>query len=627
MDYLLKASVLITIFYIGYICLLQRETFFNNNRLFLSFGIICTLILPSIIIPVYIEVAPQINTSNTLSATHIPLPHSDQTYSIMDILWTIYVLGVILFSVRFIINIHTLVQLIHSGTTEKDNNLVIVKTDRQIAPFSFFKWIVYNPNQYQTKDLNSILNHEQVHAKHWHSIDVILSQIACIIFWFNPIIWLYKKILEQNLEFIADKYAQSKTSCKKSYQRLLLKTSVPTHQLVIANNFYNSLIKKRIVMLNKSKSNPMNNWKYVLIIPALALFLMSFNTKEVYIYPEATKASLSSEIFTVTAETSNTELQAIETYFSSKIAKVKFAAIKRNQDNTIREITIKTNYDGGSKYVKRMTVGLDELDNIEPFTISLSDNKTELIFQFSENETSIVSAESIRFSNNTINSNTKKAPSEDNKLGENPLYIINNTPYPKSFLNNKTFKVEKKIITLNKTEGLQRYGEAGKDGVIIFEGETTFNIKNEHNVLTLVITKDFTDLDLNATREKLKQENVKLNFKGIKRNSYNEITNIELQYSTKGSTGSHVVNGKNPINSIKLTLNKEDNTIKISNLVPFNNKDNFLILLNNNEITVDEMNMINPNIIIKTDIITDSEKLKKYGEKGKNGVIEITTKK
>ena len=147
-----------------------------------------------------------------------------------------------------------------------------------MPPFSFFKYIVFNKTQFNDTELTHIINHEKVHAKQYHSLDIILVQLASALFWFNPFIWLYKKEIQQNLEFIADKEAQNISKCEKSYQTLLLKSSVPNYQLVLANNFYNSLIKKRIVMLHKSKSNNLKMWKYALVLPVLAVFLMSANT-------------------------------------------------------------------------------------------------------------------------------------------------------------------------------------------------------------------------------------------------------------------------------------------------------------------------------------------------------------
>ena len=94
-------------------------------------------------------------------------------------------------------------------------------------------------------------------------------------------VWLYKKELQQNLEFIADEKAQTVSDCKESYQRLLLKASVSNHPLALTNNFYNSLIKKRIIMLHKSKSKKLNQLKFLLTIPALGMIYYFKNYENV----------------------------------------------------------------------------------------------------------------------------------------------------------------------------------------------------------------------------------------------------------------------------------------------------------------------------------------------------------
>ena len=73
-----------------------------------------------------------------------------------------------------------------------------------IAPFSFFSYIVYNSSLYNSTELENILEHEKIHSEQNHTTDVLISRIFCIVFWFNPIVWLYKKAIMQNLEFIAD---------------------------------------------------------------------------------------------------------------------------------------------------------------------------------------------------------------------------------------------------------------------------------------------------------------------------------------------------------------------------------------------------------------------------------------
>ena len=167
-------------------------------------------------------------------------------------------------------------------THKKEEGFIFIETTTELSPFSFFKWIVYNPNQFNSIELEQIITHEKVHAKQYHSVDILLMEICCVFLWFHPFVWLYNKSLKQNLEFLADKYALNQFNDTKSYQYTMLKASIPSYQMALSNHFYNSLIKKRIAMLQKSKSKKINLLKYALVVPVLTLFLMSFNTKDVY---------------------------------------------------------------------------------------------------------------------------------------------------------------------------------------------------------------------------------------------------------------------------------------------------------------------------------------------------------
>ncbi|TYB79519.1 M56 family metallopeptidase [Bizionia myxarmorum] len=625
MEYLLKASALIVLFYVSYKWFLQGETFFNSNRWFLFSGLIIGLFLPLLVIPVYMEVAPQNFTPIIISDGSFTEQQIPEGISLTEVLFSIYGAGVLFFFGKFTINMLSLFTLIKRTSPKRSNGIHYVTTEAALAPFSFFNWIVYNPDSFKHEELQLILNHERVHVKQWHSLDVIFSQLFCIIFWFNPIIWFYKKELQQNLEFIADHEAQSETDCKQSYQRLLLKASIPTHQLVMTNNFYNSLIKKRIIMLHKSKSNILNSWKYALVIPALALFLMSFNTETVYVAKTVSLNETLTKSFTVSANTSNSELKEIETYFSDKTAKIKFTAISRNSDQTIKEVTIRTHHDGDTKFIKRMTVEPDNSETIKPFSIRLSEDEKDILFQFSEKETTSVSKDYLTFGEKATRLKSKKVLGEDDGLGENPLYIINGKHYRQQDLNQRKYNISESIEVINKKDAIKTYGEAGKDGVIIFNGKTTFETKKPENNFIVVITKDLSDSDLNATKKRFLEENVTLNFDKIKRNSDGELIGIRIKYESKVSKGAHSVNGESAIEPIQLKLDVENFNFNVSNMQPISQDAKILILLNDKEISRKEMDAIDPSTIIKTDVIKDNDLLEKYGDKGKNGVILITT--
>src|SRR5690606_37832558 len=347
MDYFIKTSALITLFYISYKVFLQRETFFNANRWFLMLGLMTSVILPFIVFKNYIYVEPVVDTQPGFYVYEIVASQPLETsFDWMKWLTYAYFAGVSFFFVKWLISFSSLLLILKNNTIQKVGSYYMMKTDKETAPFSFFKWIAYNPTQFTTDELQLIINHEKVHAREWHSIDIIASQLFTIIFWFNPIIWLYKKELQQNLEFIADQKAQQTSSCHKNYQKLLLKTSLPHQQLAITNNFYNSLVKKRIVMLHKSKSNILNTWKYALILPALVIFMMSFNVKDVFneksttstpevfneIDESSTETPIISKDVTITKDMTDAELENIKTTLKEKGFDATFKNIVRNSN-------------------------------------------------------------------------------------------------------------------------------------------------------------------------------------------------------------------------------------------------------------------------------------------------------
>ncbi|MFD2550252.1 M56 family metallopeptidase [Bizionia sediminis] len=543
MDYLLKASAVLTIFYVCYIWFLQRETFFNSNRWFLLIGQFFAFLLPLLVIPIYVTVAPEVFKASSRSNMPITAASVATLPSIETVLIWIYIAGVVFFFGKFTINILSLSQLVRSQPSKKMAGIYYTETTNTAAPFSFFNNIVYNPHNFSAKELELILNHERVHVRQWHSADVLISQLSCVVLWFNPVSWLYKKAVQQNLEFIADGKTQSKAKCQQSYQRLLLKVSLPTKHQELVNSFNSSLIKKRIYMLQQSKSNTLKSWKYALLIPVLALFLMSFNTQEVYISEATFQAQNSSKKHIVTASTSDADLAKIESDMSNTHVVLKFSDISRNADNTIREIYIKTKHSGGSRYNKRVTVKNDKQKTIKPFSLQLTANKQDILFQFSDDEATLVAKDRITFGKEaTTRLGTQKTLSEADGLGENPLYIINGKTYRKETLKHPAhFTTAKSITIINKKEGLKRYGAAGKDGVIIFEG-----------------ISGFKTLDTATTK-------------------------------------------------------------------PHAGEAKPLILLNDEEITREKMDSIDPKTIIKTDVITNAAELEKYGSKAKDGVIIIST--
>jgi bla regulator protein BlaR1 len=569
MDYLLKASAVVILFYGCYKLCLQRDTFFDESRWFLLVGLIASIIVPFIVIPVYME-QTTIAQDNLFFDNSSSAEVSDNAFNFLTILKYIYLIGVIIFSTKFLLQLNSLYAVIFKTDRNKNGRYTFIQTAKATSPFSFFNYIVYNPNQFNTVELEQIISHEKVHVKQFHTIDVLLAQLACIAFWFNPFIWLYNKALKQNLEFIADKTVINYTTCKKSYQYTLLKTSVPNQQLALTNNFYNSLIKKRIVMLHKSKSKKINLLKFALIIPVLALFLMSFNTKTVIIEKNPVKATIDNRTniklqepykVIITKDASDEGLDKAIEEAKNKGVTLKFKGIKRNENNEIIAISASFKNKNGS--------GNYHLKGDKPITsfAYFEDNDSSFGFTGIQNKSELKELIFI---------------SED---GE------------KHKVNHSDAKAN---VFIYSSDG-KTYSDKDVDKIVI-KSKDTFYIKKTHKKSDLHENVIFMSKDDDEKDDEKVYKLIRVK-EGDKKGNNTWITDEE--------------------DVIFMKSKSKDDKVKI---ISKNGKDP-LYIVDGKEIIKSEMSDLSPEDIDKIEVLKGDSAIEKYGDKGKNGVILITTKK
>ena len=289
--YLLKSAVVLALFYLVYITLLRRDTHFKVHRVFLLLGVVAAFILPLLYFTttVYID-PPQIMATTALS--EIPsesinvIGASDSWWTWPNIFLLLYCIGLTILLGRFGIQLHSLIRLLRNNPCHYRNGFHFIKVSDRLAPFSFFNYIVYNPRLHSESELEMILKHEQAHAFQWHTVDILLANILVILQWPNPFAWLYKKSVEENLEFLADDTTIAEVPSRKEYQIALLKVTSSRQIPALTTNFDKSFIKKRIIMLNKQSSKQYNVLKVVAILPCIAIFLWGFNLRETVAYNE-----------------------------------------------------------------------------------------------------------------------------------------------------------------------------------------------------------------------------------------------------------------------------------------------------------------------------------------------------
>ncbi|MFV5687977.1 M56 family metallopeptidase [Flavobacterium sp. ZT3R25] len=340
--YLIKSSGLIVLFYLAYFLMLRKETFFTSNRWFLLAGLITSVLLPFVFITKIIWVEP---TATPINWSTIPVTNYTQEKTFEDYLPMLtalaYGIGILLLLGKFAFDFYSLNAVLKGKSIQQQADFKFIDIKENVAPFSYFNTIVYNSALYTASELENILEHEKVHSEQNHTIDVLISRLFCIVFWFNPFIWWYKKAMLQNLEFIADNEATKKISDKKSYQITLLKITTHENCVAITNHFYQSLIKKRIVMLNKNQSKKWNSWKYALVLPVLVAFVFLFQIKTIAQEKVSKQKDTTNATFmTWDKNTSDEEISKDINTLKEQNITIKYSNLKRNSNNEIIGIKV-----------------------------------------------------------------------------------------------------------------------------------------------------------------------------------------------------------------------------------------------------------------------------------------------
>ena len=283
--YIIQLSVFLLLFWGVYELFLKKETFFTYNRWYLLLTPIISALLPFLSFNVLESYAVEAQQLVQLPAVFIgdPVVQEIPNQTITNLTnsigffekyawWLAYGLGVLISLSLFIKKIFQFQQFRKQGKVSYLNNLKLVEVENSSMACTFFKTIYLGSDLAETEK-DQILKHEQVHAQQYHSLDLLFFEILKIAIWFNPVVYFYQKQITNLHEYIADAEA-TKNSDKKSYYESLLKVAFGSEQISFINQFFNhSLIKKRILMLQKSKSARAAKFKFLILIPLIFAML------------------------------------------------------------------------------------------------------------------------------------------------------------------------------------------------------------------------------------------------------------------------------------------------------------------------------------------------------------------
>jgi hypothetical protein len=276
--YLLQVNIGFALLYLTYQLVLRPTTFYQFNRWFLVVGLVVASLLPLFDFTELFTQNEQVyQTFTTFSGTWT-LPPVTETAEITFDYWQIPVylfwLGAGAMLVRLVIQLASLYNLHKQSQLADFQGIQFRQLAVDFPPFSFANIIYFNPNLHPEQDWLPILKHEHTHVKQWHSLDILLVELTCLFHWFNPAVWLLRIAIKQNLEFLTDQQTLEAGIDKKQYQFSLLQTAGAS-PVSFASSFNYQSLKHRIMMMNKAPSTRVQQARFLIAIPALALSLFS----------------------------------------------------------------------------------------------------------------------------------------------------------------------------------------------------------------------------------------------------------------------------------------------------------------------------------------------------------------
>ncbi|MEJ7739097.1 MAG: M56 family metallopeptidase [Chitinophagaceae bacterium] len=578
-QFLLKFSLSLGMMFLFYQLVLRPLTFYQWNRFYL----VCYSLL-SFIIP-FINITPWIGSDNADSRLmnvipvidNMRLPAGFLSADIpegaglvrWDLLYLVLVTGVVIMIVRLILQFKSLQAIRQKAVKLSAGVIQLYDVGTDITPFSFANSIFLNSRLHSEEELQKIIQHEFVHVKHKHTIDILIGEFLCIINWFNPFAWLIRRAIRQNLEFIADHHVLQSGLDARQYQYLLLKV-IGIPQFSITTHFNFSSLKKRIIMMNKMKSARLHLVKFLFVLPMLAVLLLAYRQKQVISSAWTMRQSpVHQSIDTVPLPAERVKTVSVDTLFVPlvppatptviEVGKVQFVPVpplppqppKPALPKNVKSVIINTNA-----------------------TIEYKDGRKEH-YDFNKPE--------------------DKAAYEK-KFGALPA-----VPTPPAEPVNKN---DLKESTLTLKESTIALTDINPQPLIVMDG----------NVLP--VGTDIKTID----------PNIIISIDVLKG------TNATDLYHEKGVNGVLLIGTKNGNRVIKPDVVERrisESQISVrSAKVSVNDLENFegLVIVNGKEVKKEEFSKLDPDSIKQLTILKGDEAVKQYKDKGKNGVIIVVSK-
>ncbi|REE82855.1 TonB-like protein [Lutibacter oceani] len=568
-NYIIQVLLFQALFLAIYDLFLQKETFFKWNRIYLLVTPFLSFLIPLLKFETLQKSIPQdyivLLPTVFLNPEEIILK-STATAPTISLLPILFGLGVAVFAFLFLVRLFKIIKLITSSKIIKNETYNLVLLKKKQSAFSFFNYIFINKYLLENEELE-IIKHELVHCKQRHTIDLLVFELLKIVLWFNPLIYIFQKRITLLHEYISDAEVVKETN-KNTYFNKLLSEAFNVENISFINQFFkHSLIKKRIAMITKNKSQKIMQLKYLLIIPVLVGMLFYTSCTD------AQKDELLGIEDVLSQDTNETEGKYIDTE-QGKIFVGKSLAgqIVPFEEYTEKEKEMYAKFKNVDNPIFELQVVIDKNgDRINFFKTNNNASKYREEWQYIEGE----SVPFAMVENVPIFPGCAGTEEEMRQCLQENITKHINVNFNTQMANN-----------LGLSPGVKR----------IF---VMFEIDKEGNII---------DAKARAPHQSLADEALRV---------VNSLPKME--------SGKYLGENVGVKYSLPIAFKVEDK--KDNNSKSEASKGNPLYILDGKEISKEVMEKINPDNILKINVLKDESAINNYGEKGKNGVVEITLKK
>lgn len=279
--YILKSGIILGILYLYYYFFLRKQTFFTLNRFYLLGAILWATAIPFVHISLHIDknlpalpvFSPEFfQNAGALSVIPQPETREPAIYTwLMFIYWT----GVCFFTIKYLIFWIKVLRLCKKYPGKKYKKICFIFLQHPYPTFSVFNRLFINVQDLDRAGRQKVFEHEKIHIRQLHSLDIHLTGLLCIFNWFNPLIWIYQKTILQNHEYIADQQVVKRYQTG-SYLQLLVGETLKG-KYAFSNGFSCSNLKKRMLMMTKKQTCKYRVWSYIPALLLSGILFLSFN--------------------------------------------------------------------------------------------------------------------------------------------------------------------------------------------------------------------------------------------------------------------------------------------------------------------------------------------------------------